>query len=281
MTTFSAPAVTKITTLETAANAIRSQLIYTIGVAASSQHSTSSTAVMSGKTLSDCHGNISLFSEPLKTGLGSDDESSICSDDEIEMYQSDDLDENFNRNQFHTGSKRSSCSDQQTISTPDMNDESLAHVIPSLDSSDVSSHSTSVTSDITSSHPSKKRRRKRNRVALNESVLVIPIPSRFDYSNQARERIWSSSAEICANAARNSVEFASEGLNWRTVIEDEHMMVHKSSGELIHPIHIHNALACMGQADEPPNNHKLDETEVHKLAQENTADESKYLLRQV
>jgi len=65
-----------------------------------------------------------------------------------------------------------------------------------------------------------------------------------------REKLWSSSAELCANAARNSVEFASEGWNWRSVIEDEGMLVHQSSGELIHPIHLRNALSCLSQPGE-------------------------------
>lgn len=87
------------------------------------------------------------------------------------------------------------------------------------------------------------RRNGKNRgVSLHKSVSVIPIPSRLEYSSVVAERLWSSSAELCANAARNSVEFASEGWNWRNVIEDEGMLLHKASGELIHPIHVQNAL---------------------------------------
>lgn len=283
MTSFTTSAVRKLTTLETAANTFRSQLLYTIGIAASSQHTKSG---MSVKGHSDCHGNINLFSEPLKTGLGSDDDSSIGSEDDIETYHSDDIDQVFNVDQFHRSAKRSFDCEQQSCSTPHMKGVSFDHSLPTLDSSDVSSHSTSVTSDSTTSLPSKKRRRKRNRVALHESVAVIPIPSRSEYSNQARERLWSSSAEICANAARNSVEFESEGWNWRTVIEDEHMLVHKASGELIHPIHIHNALACMAQEENSPDNHKLDlipkpQPQVKKPTHNNTTDERNLLLRRV
>ena len=74
---------------------------------------------------------------------------------------------------------------------------------------------------------------------------MIPIPLRTEYSNHVKERLWSSSEELYANAARNSVEFSSEGWNWRTVIEDEDMLIHTGSGELIHPIHLRNALASI------------------------------------
>ncbi len=82
---------------------------------------------------------------------------------------------------------------------------------------------------------------KRRSVSLHKSVSVIPIPSRCSYSPTVREKIWTSSAELCTNAARNTVEFASEGWDWRRVIEDEHMLLHQASGELIHPIHVQNA----------------------------------------
>ena len=36
------------------------------------------------------------------------------------------------------------------------------------------------------------------------------------------------------------------------------MIVHRSSGERIHPIHIHNALACMTNCDKSPENQNVD-----------------------
>jgi len=92
------------------------------------------------------------------------------------------------------------------------------------------------------------RPRKKKGVTIHKSVAVVPIPSRLEYSSRMRERLWTSSSDLASNAARNTIEFASEGWNWRNVIEDENMLVHQANGELIHPIHIHNALYCASQA---------------------------------
>lgn len=62
-----------------------------------------------------------------------------------------------------------------------------------------------------------------------------------------RQRLWTSGQELYQNAARNTVEFASEGWNWRSVTEDENMLRHTISGELIHPVHLHNAMQLAQQ----------------------------------
>jgi len=88
---------------------------------------------------------------------------------------------------------------------------------------------------------SRRTNRSKRRVCLDDNVSVIPIPMRTEYSDRVKGKMWSSAAELSHNASRNYIEFAAEGWNWRTVTEDEYMWKCAESGELIHPIHLHNA----------------------------------------
>lgn len=81
------------------------------------------------------------------------------------------------------------------------------------------------------------QRRQRRRVSLARAVSVVPIPSRTEYPDAVRSAIWSSPVEMYQNAARNSIEFAAEGWNWRTVYDDDTMCLNSENGELVHPIH--------------------------------------------
>jgi hypothetical protein len=75
------------------------------------------------------------------------------------------------------------------------------------------------------------------RCTFNESVQVIPIPMRSEYSHSVRSCLWAGAKEIQEMAARNTVEFASEGWDWRTVTLDESMYICRATGELVHPVH--------------------------------------------
>jgi hypothetical protein len=119
-------------------------------------------------------------------------------------------------------------------------------------------------------------------LAFNETVEVLPIPMRHEYSNRVRSRLWSNAVEIQENAARNVIEFQSEKYvlwsagviesdvssvgriahltnclpldrwDWRAVKEDEQMYRCVATGELIHPCHYEYAMEMAGAPNRKP-----------------------------
>lgn len=85
---------------------------------------------------------------------------------------------------------------------------------------------------------------------FQDEVEVVPIPTRFEYSDRIKSRIWSSRHELQENAERNALEFAAEGWNWRTVTEDDGMFICSVSGELVHPIHLQHLVAQQQEEEE-------------------------------
>lgn len=81
----------------------------------------------------------------------------------------------------------------------------------------------------TSDNPDSSQTKKKSCV-FKESVQVIPIPMRHEYSNRVKARMWSSSVEIQENATRNTIEFANEGWDWRSVKLDESMYLCGATG---------------------------------------------------
>jgi len=143
--------------------------------------------------------------EPLKSGFHSDDENDDDCDDESIVVPDDSDDDNDNDEDGRGNKIRRSSSSSNTSKTK------------------------------TKRSSAYKLKPKKTRIAFQDQVEVMPIPTRHEYSNRIKSRIWSNRYELKENAERNAVEFASEGWNWRNVTEDEGMYICSVSGELVHP----------------------------------------------
>jgi len=85
--------------------------------------------------------------------------------------------------------------------------------------------------------------RSRNSVRFHSKVLVMRIPSRNQYPESIKRNLWSSLSEIAKSAQRNTIEFSSEGWNWRSAIEEDSMYVHPRTRQRIHPVHLQRAIS--------------------------------------
>jgi hypothetical protein len=74
-------------------------------------------------------------------------------------------------------------------------------------------------------------------VSFNDQVTVIPIPKRDEYSKRIRNRLWVNAQELQSQVARNAVEFAAEGWDWKQTLDDDAMYVCALTGEKVHPVH--------------------------------------------
>jgi len=77
-----------------------------------------------------------------------------------------------------------------------------------------------------------------HRIQFKETVQVIPIPSRHQFSDRIKSCIWSNKNELQEMAQRNMQEFETEGYDWENVVLDDEMYVDSTNGSLIHPCHI-------------------------------------------
>lgn len=91
-------------------------------------------------------------------------------------------------------------------------------------------------------------KKKSTKIAFQDEVEVLPIPTRYEYSDRIKSRIWSNRHELQENAERNALEFASEGWDWKKVKEDDHMFICSQSGELVHPVHLQHLMQQEEQA---------------------------------
>jgi hypothetical protein len=117
-----------------------------------------------------------------------------------------------------SGSGGSSSSETSSLGSLDEDEDDSSSSSPTISSggsSLASSNSNSSHSAMSTSSPpnalKKSKKKPKRSLAFRETVDVVPIPMRTEYSNRVKARMWSNASEIYQNAARNTIEFAAEG----------------------------------------------------------------------
>ena len=100
-----------------------------------------------------------------------------------------------------------------------------------------------VNTDIKETSGNRSSARPRNTVRFHSKVLVMRIPSHNQYPRSIKRNLWCSLSEIARSAQRNTIEFSSEGWDWRSAVEEENMYIHPKSGKYIHPVHYKSEIA--------------------------------------
>lgn len=78
-------------------------------------------------------------------------------------------------------------------------------------------------------------------VHFKDTVSVLPIPSRYQYSERIKQQIWSNRIELREMAQRNMMEFEAEGFDWRNVVLENDMYIDAGNGTYVHPCHVQQA----------------------------------------
>ena len=94
------------------------------------------------------------------------------------------------------------------------------------------------TASLSSSEDGSASQNSKHRVQFNETVDILSIPSRHQFSNRIKRVYWSSKEEICSNAERNILEYEYEGWDYHNVVLDEDMYIDTATGALVHPCHL-------------------------------------------
>merc|ERR1712008_195209 len=109
-----------------------------------------------------------------------------------------------------------------------------------------SSSSSTTTGDNTLSSTVSVTSTHKKQVCFQESVIVVHIPMRSDYSGRFRAKLFSDAVEISKNTERNLVEFTAEKGDWRSARLEDEMYICGVTGELIHPVHIETSQYVFG-----------------------------------